>query len=63
MTEEHRNAIRAALGNYVQSEGCTCCEDQEAHAKAAKQLAELLEVPAYADGSGYDFYSFATEEF
>ena len=37
--------IRAALADYMQSEGCDCCRDDKNHEKAAKKLAELLNVP------------------
>ncbi len=52
--------IRKALGDYIYSEGCSCCRDEEEHEKASKKLAELLDVPMYEDKSGYDFYSFST---
>ena len=46
--------LRAAVANYLRSEGCSCCEgiDHEEH-KAA--LAKLLGVRKYKDGSGYNF--------
>lgn len=52
-----KTALREAVANYMYSEGCSCCQgdDHGAH-KAA--LAELLSVPQYPDGSGYNFYSF-----
>ena len=53
-------AIRTAVADYMRSEGCGCCRDHEAHEKSAEQLAELLNVPAYSDNSGYDFYRFRT---
>ncbi len=56
--KEKLKLVRQALADYVQSEGCSCCQDREGHALAAKQLAELLDVPLYADGSGYDFTKF-----
>jgi len=40
------------------SEGCSCCRDIEAHEVNKKRLAELLNVPLYSDGSGYDFSLF-----
>lgn len=47
-------AIRIAVANYVQSEGCDCCQGGN-HSEHKKALAELLKVPMYSDGSGYDF--------
>lgn len=54
--------IRSALADYIASEGCGCCENKPKHEKAAKKLAKLLDVPAYGDGSGYNFYKFKTRE-
>lgn len=52
--------IRQALADYMQSEGCSCCRDKEAHEEAKARLAKLLRVPKYSDGSGFDFYKFKT---
>ena len=52
--------IRQALADYMRSEGCSCCRDNEAHSKAAEALAKLLRVPKYPDGSGYNFEKFRT---
>lgn len=56
---EFKKKVRAALGNYVKSEGCSCCQDKPEHKKAAKELGKLLNVSKYEDGSGYDFYKYA----
>lgn len=48
------------LEKYMKSEGCSCCQDTDAHKDHTKRLAELLKVPAYADGSGYEFHNFQT---
>lgn len=50
--------IRQALADYIYSEGCSCCRNQEKHDEAKAELANLLRVPSYSDGSGYDFYQF-----
>jgi hypothetical protein len=50
--------IRQAVADYIQSEGCSCCQNIDAHVAAKKQLAQLLNVPKYKDGSGYDFGKF-----
>ena len=52
--------IRQAFADYVASEGCSCCQNETAHAEAAARLAELLDVPPYKDASGPDFYRFRT---
>ncbi len=60
-TKEHREvleAIRTAVANYMNSEGCSCCRDIKAHKEHEKRLAELLNVPMYSDESGYDFGKF-----
>lgn len=47
--------VRAALANYMRSEGCGCCSDRDAHKEDEEVLAKLLDVEPYLDGSGYDF--------
>jgi hypothetical protein len=56
--EGRLSQMRVAVSNYVASEGCSCCERAE-HKEHQKVVANLLDVPAYEDGSGYDFYKFA----
>lgn len=60
MTPAERIKIRNAVADYMRSEGCSCCRDHEGHERNAERLALLLDVPRYADGSGYDFSKFAT---
>lgn len=43
-------ALRRATADYMASEGCACCRDQEKHTKARRELAILLEVPVDSDG-------------
>lgn len=50
--------LRTSVADYMQSEGCSCCRHAEAHEEHTKKLAELLKVPQYDDGSGYNFYKF-----
>ena len=50
-----RKAVRRAVADYMRSEGCNCCRDQEAHTENEKRLAKLLGVARYSDGSGYNF--------
>ena len=54
--------IRTAIANYMRSEGCTCCRDNEKHDEHTKRIAELLNVPPYDDDSGYDFSPFQTKK-
>jgi hypothetical protein len=53
------NKIKEALANYMQSEGCSCCQGSN-HDEHKKVLAELLNIPMYKDKSGYNFNKFAT---
>ena len=53
--------IRQALADYMISEGCSCCQDCDAHDAAAEKLAKLLNVEPYEDGSGYNFYSYGSD--
>ena len=52
--------IRQVVADYMQSEGCTCCQNVEAHKQHTALLAKLLRVPMYSDKSGYDFARFRT---
>lgn len=54
------NTIRQAVADYMRSEGCSCCQNIEEHKEHEERLAELLEVPTYKDGSGYNFGKFET---
>lgn len=56
--EEFKQAMRNVIADYMWSEGCSCCRDTDAHEENTKRIAELLDVPMYSDGSGYDFSSF-----
>jgi hypothetical protein len=61
VTPAERKAIITALADYMASEGCSCCQNVDAHEKAKEKLGKLLRVPKYEDGSGYDFYRFRTK--
>jgi hypothetical protein len=63
MTKEDqlKEKLRAAVANYMKSEGCGCCGDHDSHRKHEAALGELLDVPKYSDGSGYDFSQFQTK--
>jgi len=50
--------IRRAVADYMSSEGCSCCRAIDMHEKHAAELAKLLGVPKYSDGSGFNFPKF-----
>ena len=54
--------VREAVANYMYSEGCSCCRDDEAHELHSNKLAALLDVPRYDDDSGNNFFQFTTPE-
>lgn len=54
-------AIRRAVADYMQSEGCSCCSNVEAHKKHAATLGKLLGVQKYPDGSGFNFRKHRTK--
>lgn len=54
--------IRTALADYVKSEGCSCCQNTDVHNAAAERLGQLLHIKKYSDGSGRDFYAYATKK-
>lgn len=53
--------IRKAVADYMQSEGCSCCRDNDAHKLNEARLGKLLRVPMYSDKSGYNFSRFKTK--
>ena len=60
MTASERAKLRRLIADYMESEGCSCCQNVDMHNAAKKALAMVLTVPAYQDGSGYDFSPFKT---
>ena len=60
LPNQYRQAVRKALADYMQAEGCACCRDQKKQDEAAAKLAKLLSVPMYSDKSGYDFSRFSS---
>jgi len=50
--------IRRAVADYMHSEGCSCCQNIEAHEKHREVLAKLLRVPKKDDW--HDFSRFRT---
>lgn len=59
--EDFKSQLRQAIADYMRSEGCSCCQNTEAHKIHEEQLAMLLNVPKYDDGSGYDFSKYQSE--
>lgn len=53
--------IRTAIADYIRSEGCSCCCNNEKHDEDKKRIAKLLQVPPYDDNSGYDFGQFQSK--
>lgn len=51
------DALRDLVATLWCASGCSCCRDDDAWEKASHELAELLGIPKYDDGSGYDWYS------
>ena len=60
MTRAELKEVRQAVADYMRSEGCSCCRDTDAHEIHAQRLANILRVPRYSDGSGFDFSKFRT---
>ena len=52
--------LRTAVADYMHSEGCSCCRDNEAHEQHATHLAALLSVEPFDDGSGFQFGNYRT---
>ena len=50
--------IRAAIADYMVSEGCDCCQG-DCHHEDADVLAKLLKVKKYKDHSGYNFLAYS----
>ena len=61
MTNAERALLRAAVAQYMSSEGCSCCEGPD-HDEHKAVLAKLLHVPPYGDGSGYNFGKYVYRE-
>jgi methionine aminopeptidase len=54
--------VRAAVADYMASEGCSCCQDYGAHRAAHERLAKLLDVPAHPEQVDYfPFKAFETK--
>lgn len=56
-----KKKLREAVANYMWSEGCSCCEGQD-HQKHREEIAKLLGVKKYSDGSEYNFSKYKTKK-
>ena len=54
--------IRQAFADYYKSEGCSCCRNESKHDEAEKRLAELLKPDMYENGSGFNWYLYASTD-
>ena len=61
IVEEFKKEVRELIANYMRSEGCTCCQDFEEHAKNKKLLGELLDCGKYDGEDDYNFHQYATK--
>lgn len=55
--QARNNELEKAILQYLGSEGCSCCEDTDAHDEALADIAKVFGWPLYDDGSGVDWYS------
>lgn len=60
MTRVERKILRAAVANYMASEGCSCCQGSS-HDEDKAVLGKLLRVKKYSDASGYEFSRYASK--
>jgi hypothetical protein len=61
VTKKELDELRNAFGDYVASEGCSCCQDEGEHKRALARIAKVLKIPKYKDGSGYDTFRFRSK--
>lgn len=57
-----KKQLRTIIADYMQSEGCSCCQNVDAHKEHKESLAKLLSVKKYSDGSGYDFSKYVSKK-
>ncbi len=57
-----KKEVREAIANYMSSEGCSCCRDDEGHDEHKTKLAGMLDVERYSDNSGWDFYQYRSNK-
>jgi hypothetical protein len=47
--------VRREVARLHYASGCSCCRDDDEWDAAGAALGELLDIPPYDDGSGFDF--------
>jgi hypothetical protein len=52
-----KEKVRDLVAKLYCAAGCSCCRDDDTWKEASETLALVLGVPAYEDGSGFDWYS------
>ena len=58
---ETTKRVREEVAKLYCASGCSCCRDDKAWEEAGKELARLLNIPPYEDGSGFNFYKVRDE--
>ena len=53
--------LRKLIAQVIITEGCDCCEGEN-HNELQDELAKALNIPRFADDSGYDWYTAASGE-
>ena len=59
----HKKILRRMVADLTWCSGCACCRDVEGWNLAQQELAHMLDVEPYEDGSGYDFYKYRSKEY
>lgn len=54
MEQEQQEEIREAVADYMRSEGCSCCRDDN-HGENAERLALLLDAKYENGANGFDW--------
>lgn len=62
MNAKELKALRTAVADYMQSEGCSCCQNIEAHNAAEAVLAKLLKVGKLRGWRHFNFRVHATKQ-
>lgn len=57
-----KKQLRAAIADYISTEGCSCCRDSEGHDEAMGRIGKLLNMKKYSDKSGYDYSVYKTKK-
>jgi hypothetical protein len=60
MTRTEKKELRRMVADLLAASGCGCCSDREGWERAQAELAKVLRVPKWLDGSGFNFSKFRT---